>query len=158
MLCFKTETNFNFNNYMKQYGLIYQKFLSCFMSQDWVDNVSTHTSDADDTQFFTKMSVPMTAAIGLLQDCVEALQYWFWNNGLLLNPSTSAIVYFGTHGVLKESILPWQIIAAGCTVNVSDRLCMLGVMLDNTLSFDQHVNNIVKNYNYHLQALRLLMR
>jgi len=32
---------------------------------------------ADDTQLFTKMSVPATAAIGLLQDCVEALQYWF---------------------------------------------------------------------------------
>ena len=33
-------------------------------------------------------------------------------------------------------------------VNVSDRLCLLGVTLDNTLSFNQHVNNIVKNCNY----------
>ena len=39
-------------------------------------------------------------------------------------------------------------------MNVSDRLCLLGVTLDNTLSIDQHVNNIVKNCNYHLQALR----
>jgi len=69
----------------------------------------------DDNQLFTKMSVPATAAIGLLQDCVEALQYWFWNNGLLLNPSKSAIVYFGTRGRLRQSILPSQIIAAGST-------------------------------------------
>jgi len=41
-------------------------------------------------------------------------------------------------------------------VNVSDRLYLLGVMLDKTttLSFNQHVNNIVKNCDYHLQALR----
>ena len=39
--------------------------------------------NADDTQLFTNMSVPATAAIGLLQDCLEALQYWFWNNGML---------------------------------------------------------------------------
>jgi len=39
-------------------------------------------------------------------------------------------------------------------VNVSDRLCLLGVTLDNILSLDQHVNNIVKNCNHHLQALR----
>jgi len=39
-------------------------------------------------------------------------------------------------------------------VNVSDRLCLLGVTLDNTLSFNQHVNNIVKNCNCHPQALR----
>ena len=32
--------------------------------------------------------------------------------------------------------------------------CLLGVTLDNTISFDQHVINIVKNCNYHLQALR----
>jgi len=39
-------------------------------------------------------------------------------------------------------------------VNVSDTLCLLGVTLDNTLSFDQHVINIVKHCNYHLQVLR----
>ena len=47
-----------------------------------------------------------------------------------------------------------QIIAEGYTINVPDTLCLLGVMLDNTLSFDQQANNIVKNCNYHLQALR----
>ena len=73
----------------------------------------------------------VTTTIGLLQDSVEALQYWFWiwNNGLLLNQSKSAIVYFGTHGRLRQSILPSQsqIIAVGCrpTVNVSDRLFLV---------------------------------
>jgi len=101
---------------------------------------------------------PLEQNSGDATGCVEALQYWFWYNGLLPNPSKSAIVYFGTHGRLRQSILPLQsqILAAGCTVNVSDRLFLLAIRptLDNTLSFDQHVINIVKNCDYHLQVLR----
>ena len=59
---------------------------------------------ANDTQLFTKMSVPATAAIGLLQDCAEALRYLLWNNGLLLNSSKSFIVYFGTNDQLRHSL------------------------------------------------------
>jgi len=44
--------------------------------------------------------------LGDVTGFVEALQYWFRNNGLLLNPRKSAIVYFGTHGRLRQSILP----------------------------------------------------
>jgi len=87
---------------------------------------------ADDTQLFTKVSVPATAAIGLLQECVEERQYWFWNNVLLLNPSKSAVVRFGTPGRLRNSTLPSQISVAGCTVDVADSLCIPGVTLDNT--------------------------
>jgi len=56
----------------------------------------------------------------------KALQYWFWNKGLLLNPWKSAIVYFGTHGRLRQFILQ-QIITVGCrpTVNVSVRLFLV---------------------------------
>ena len=61
------------------------------------------------------VSIPVAAAIGLLQDCVEALQYWFQNNILLLNPSKPTIVYFGTHGRLRQSVLPSQITAADCS-------------------------------------------
>ena len=41
-------------------------------------------------------------------------------------------------------------------IKVSTSLQLLGVTLDSTLSFDEHINNIIKNCNYHLQALRHL--
>jgi len=62
-------------------------------------------------------------------------RHWFcWSTAilvlqyeLLLNPKKYAIVYFGTHGRLRQSISPSpsQIIAVGCrsTVNVSDCFC-----------------------------------
>lgn len=75
---------------------------------------------ADDTQLFTKMSVPATTAIGLLHECVEGLQYWFWNSGLLLDPGKSPMAYLGTRNRLRNSTLPSQITRAGCTVDVSE--------------------------------------
>jgi len=111
---------------------------------------------ADDTQLFTRLKAPVTVAISRLQDCVSGLQHWFWNNGLLLNRSKTAIVYFGTARRLKQSCLPPVIQVAGSDIKVSTSLQLLGVTLDSTLSFDQHINNIIKNCNYHLQALRHL--
>jgi len=31
------------------------------------------------------MTVPFATAFNILRGCVKALQYWFWDNGLLLN-------------------------------------------------------------------------
>jgi len=46
---------------------------------------------------------PLEQNSGDVTGFVETLQYWFWNNGLLLNSSKSVIVYFGTHGRLRQS-------------------------------------------------------
>jgi len=45
---------------------------------------------------------------------------WFWNSGLLLDPSKSAMAYLGTRNRLRNSTLPSQITRAGCTVDVSE--------------------------------------
>ena len=43
---------------------------------------------------------------------------------------------------------------AGSDINYSVQLKSLGVTLDQNLSFDQHVSNIVKASNYNIRALR----
>jgi len=46
-----------------------------------------------------------------------------------------------------------------CAVKVADtRVKSLGVALDSTLSFDQHVNNVCKTAHYHVRALRHIRR
>ena len=52
----------------------------------------------------TRMTVPFATAFDSLQGCVESLQYWFWDNGLLLNPNKSAVAYFGTFAVYYMAI------------------------------------------------------
>ena len=43
---------------------------------------------------------------------------------------------------------------AGSPITFSVKLKRLGVTLDKTLSFDEHVKNIVKASNFHIKALR----
>jgi len=109
---------------------------------------------ADDIQIFTRMTVPFATAFDSLQGCVESLQYWFWDNGLLLNSNKSAVGYFGTSRRLQCTTWPSAITLTGSSIRISDSLQILGVTLDSTPSLDPHIDNIVKNCNYHLQALR----
>jgi len=39
-------------------------------------------------------------------------------------------------------------------IKPSESVCSLGVVIDNTLSFDAHVNSVCKAVNYHAKALR----
>ena len=47
---------------------------------------------------------------------------------------------------------------ADTTVAVSTTVKSLGVTVDSTLSFDQHVNNVCKAAHYHVRALRHIRR
>ena len=98
--------------------------------------------------------VPFASAFDSLQGCVELLQYWFRDNGLLLNPNKSAVAYFGTSRRLQCTKWRSAITLTGSSIRISVSLQILGVTLDSTLSLDPHINNIVKNCNYHLQVLR----
>ena len=44
------------------------------------------------------------------------------------------------------------------TISVSSTLKILGVRFDETLSFCDHINDMVRACNYHMQALRHIRR
>jgi len=106
---------------------------------------------ADDTQLYTALTLPSLSGIAYLEHCSKDLQYWFWQNNLLLNPDESEVVYLGTRQRLCD--LPSKICVAGCDITSSDTVKILGVTLDSTLSFHTHVNNVVRSRNFHLRAL-----
>ena len=113
---------------------------------------------ADDTQLYISLQQPVALSLDSLARCTTDLQHWYWSNDLLLNPDKSEVAFFGTRQRLQRVALPGSVSVAGCDVAVSDTLTTLGVKLDRTLSFDGHVNDIVRGCNYHLQALRHLRR
>ena len=61
-----------------------------------------------------------------------------------IKPDKSDATFFGTVPGLKKAGLPSSVIAAGCSVNVSDSLRILGIILDSALTFENHDNDIVK--------------
>ena len=91
-----------------------------------------------------------------LQRCVVSLQHCFWSSGLLLNPDKSSVMFFGTSARLRRSDLPKTVDIAMANLTVSEKLRILGVTLDGSLTMDGHVSETVKSCNYHLQALRHL--
>ena len=85
---------------------------------------------ADDTQLYTKLEVPVSASLATLQQCVTALHAWFSQNGLLLNPDKSEVMYIGTRQRLRISELPETVTVAGSTIATTDKLKVLGVIIN----------------------------
>ena len=107
---------------------------------------------ADDTQLYTALTLPSLSGIAHLEHCSKDLQYWFWQNNLLLNPDKCEVIYF----VTRQSIfcgISSKVCVAGCDITLSDTVKILNVTLDSTLSFQTHVNNVVRSCNFHLHAL-----
>ena len=114
---------------------------------------------ADDTQLYTALSASTSSTspdLSRLEECTSALQYWFWQHDLLLNPDKSEAIYFGTRQRLCN--LTSSLCVAGCSIAATGKLKTLGVTLDSTLSFNSHINNVVSACNFHLRAFRHIRR
>ena len=111
---------------------------------------------ADDTQLYMAFQpddsfTPLTA----VSDCVADVSRWFLDNGLLLNPSKTEAVLYGTRAQTDKIDTADGIDVAGTTVKFSSKVKLLGATLNSTLSVDQHVTAVVRScsYQYHTRAL-----
>ena len=59
---------------------------------------------------------------------------------------------------LRHADKPSSIKVAGCCINVCEKLKTLGVTLDSALTFDDHINGVVRSCNFHIRALRHIRR
>ena len=87
--------------------------------------------------------------------CTKDVSRWFLDNALLLNPTKTEAVVFGTCQRLQAITDSSRgIVAADASVRFADTIKLLGVTLDATLLFDCHVTDAVRGCNYHLRAFR----
>ena len=105
-------------------------------------------------QLYLTTSTPINSSLDRLVECSTVLQKWFEINDLQLNPDQSDAAFFGTIPSLEIAGLPSSVIVASCSVIVSNRLKTLGITHDSALTFENHVNDVVKACNYHKCALR----
>lgn len=94
------------------------------------------------------------AIISRLETCLGDLSHWFYSNGLALNPDKTDAILFGTHQNLRSFPHIPHINVTGSNITLSDKIKILGVFLDKTLSFNNHVSNICKTSLYHIRSLR----
>jgi len=110
---------------------------------------------ADDTQLHIAIS-PTTSSSELckLESALHTLSYWFSQNWLALNPEKSDAILLGTHQRNNTLANISTINVAGSAVSLSDHIKLLGITLDNTLTFHKHINFVSQSCFYHIKALR----
>ena len=110
---------------------------------------------ASNTQLYVTISKDNRShALSQLEQCLCALNIWFCYNGLVLNPDKSYAIILGT--AQSARFLPNISTATVDEANVpiSDHGKLLGVTLDNILSFDTHISALYKSCFIHIRALR----
>src|SRR5258706_394272 len=93
-------------------------------------------------------------ALMSLSACFRKLSWWFSVNGLSLNPDKSEAMIVGTNKRLHSEQCCDSIALDDIRTQLVPCVKSLGVIIDNTLSFDEHIDNICKTANYHIRALR----
>ena len=82
------------------------------------------------------------------------MQVWLAQNGLALNPDKSESIHLSTAGRAKSLSSLDTNSAAGAKVCLADKVWLLGVTLDTSLSLNTHVKNVCRVAFYHTRALR----
>ena len=114
-----------------------------------------HTQYADDTQLYIELR---DNAVTSLDNCFRAVHQWFIENGLALNPGKSEVIVTGTGARIRQEGRIEEMTLGDTPISVSNTVKSLGVTIDETLSFNNHVDNVCKASFFHIKALRHIRR
>jgi len=111
-----------------------------------IDVISQHNVEyhqyADDMQLYVSLS---PADLSTMESCASDVSRWFVENALLLDPTKTEAVIFGTSQWLSQVNRPQGVRVAGADVQFADYVKLLGVTLDSILSFDKHVIAVTRS-------------
>ena len=108
------------------------------------------------TQMYVALSpTHINTSISNLQNCFTAVHLWFSQNGLVINPVESEAIIFSTAQRARKTLTAIkQVDVASCQVQVLNSVNVLGITLDQHLTFKDHVQNVCKSAQYYTRALR----
>ena len=105
------------------------------------------TAYADDTQLLV-VGKNIREMKEKVEQTIAKAQAWFSNNSLKINPTKSEVMVFGLKRNQEEDI-HIKVVDAGTTTTIKTAKSMkiLGVTIDQHLSWDQHIKNIKPGQN-----------
>ena len=104
---------------------------------------------ADDLQIYTHFRMEnISDAVHNTSQCLQQISDWATSHGLILNPSKSQTMFVGIHYYitkLKPLNIPVTIMNSIC-IPYSTVVRDLGLMVDQRLSWQQHVNGVRRRF------------
>ena len=115
---------------------------------------------ADDTQLyieFNPLYQDMPSIEKKIVECLEEIKDWMTSNNLKLNPDkTEALVAQTRNNLAPWSVNSIQLSSSGESIKPSTVVKSLGVLFDEFLTFEDHVNSVIQCCNIHLRNLRVI--
>ena len=113
----------------------------------------------DDTQLYIE-SNPLYQDMPLIETkiikCLTSIKNWMTTNNLKLNPDkTEALVAQARNHFSTWSVDSIQLSSSGETIEPSPVVKSLGVLFDEYLTFEDHINSVIQCCNIHLRNLQV---
>ena len=162
VICGDSRTPWVLVKYGVPQGSVLRPLLYLLYTADIPATFSKHSSTghlyADDVQALVHgPSSAQLALTGRIDALSRDLHLWMSSNRLSLNPNKTQLIWFGTRQQLLK--LDFPLLAErfpSFTFHSSVR--DLGVVLDSTLTFSEHIANLTRSSYFHLRRLRAIRR
>ena len=112
-----------------------------------------HQQYADDKQI--SITVSRADNVSQLDKCTASVHAWLHNKTAQVNPTKSEVIQLtATRGRDRVDDLASMRVSNAVVIPLVPTVRSLGVIIDQKLSFDQHVTNICKSCYYYIRSLR----
>jgi hypothetical protein len=107
---------------------------------------------ADDTYTLTssRSKENLVANIGV---ALTAISLWFKSSGLKVNEEKTELAIF-----YKDNCNPENVLINGTIIRTKGTIKVLGITMDTTLTWNEHINNAVSNVQSKIHAVRMIQR
>src|SRR3981189_3316291 len=113
---------------------------------------------ANDTQLYTSFSVKgANTSVMSISNCIADVKTLIQSNLLMLNDSKTEVVLLGTKQQLSK-LSNLEVSVGNINIKPCTKIRNLGVIFDNNMTMEDHVNNICKTSYFYIHLLGKLRK